>query len=742
MALRLVAGFNIGTPGWVTGNPGIRFADAVGGAPAIVSVDGRNWLEISAAAGSENLSWTTDTLGTNQTRIAVGVRVRFQTTVPDAQILAQIDFAAGISVILTVDASDQLIAGFEGGNTQVGPTLSADTDYYVELHLDVSANPHVLDWVVNTTAQTQVTQGQAASTIAALRLGTTNSETWTGLFTDLVVWTDTADIAFPIGKHRVPTAVVDAGGTWALTGSAASFSTFTANGTLDTSFTVTEARDRTDDWPPTIGASADGWVQDAIAAADLLSSPMTAPTLAAGETVTGLRAMVVGWATSTTGTNIRFDAFNGSVAETFFALGDPNFDNSTTVPAWVCAMLTAGNYDTQAELDALELRGGWGTDANPDAGVHGWAVAIAIKEATGDAAVTPAAIAVTVALPASTRSVGVAPAVLAAVATLPKADVGVGAAPAAIAAATAMAKANIGVGATSAPVAAVAALPLAAAGQGGDATVTPAAIPAVAALPQAAVGVGAAPAVISVLVDISLAGGVDVGVAPAVLPAVIALPQATPDGGGGSATATPSPIALVAAVLQSALSVGAAPAPIAAVASLPQAALAVGVTPAVVAAVAALLQPAVSVGAAPSPVAAVAALPQATPDVGGGNVTVTPAALAAVVALPQAAVSVGVRPAVIALAVALPTATIVVHAVAQPAAIALVATLPRPAVNVGVVPAPIAVVIAVLAPERVGPPFAANINPAGPIIVGVIVNETDEVVGATTRPGGMAGGIS
>lgn len=387
MALRLVTGFrHRTTAGWVTGNAGNKFADAVTGDPAIVTVNSREWLEVSAAAGSENLRWTTDTLATSQNRIAFGVRLRFQTTVPTAQILVQIDPAAGLSAILFINGSAQLGAGFEGGTTTTGPTLVADTDYYVEVHLDLSANPHVLDWVVDTVAQTQVTQGQALSTVSVFALGTSNSETWTGLFTDLIVWTDTADITpFPFGKHKVQLLSVDPAGTLLLGGGAVAgdFNTFTSNGTA-AAWNATTARNNIDETPATIGASADGFMQITSAAGnpDYVEIPMTSYTLAAGETVLGVRMLAVGWAASALAATLGFRSHNGTTETVLFAAADPNFDTSTTVPAWVCKMLTTADIDTQAELDALVFRVGFSTDANPTIGIHAiWAEG-AIKEST------------------------------------------------------------------------------------------------------------------------------------------------------------------------------------------------------------------------------------------------------------------------------------------------------------------------------------------------------------------------
>jgi hypothetical protein len=685
----------------------------------------------------------------------IGLAVRFPSSLPGASvILAQIGLAAGLwTQLVFISGSNQLRFEFEGGGGADGPVVTTDTWYYVELSVDVSANPNVIAWQVDGSAQTGANQGQAATSISTISLGTTNSETMTVRYDDVIVLTDTSAITFPIGPHKVEVLTVDAGATWTLTGTAANFSTFTANGTLDTSFTVTEARDRTDEWPPTVGAAADGWVQDAVAASDFLSSPMTSYTLGGGETVAGLRALVCGWATSTSGTNIRLDAFNGTTAETFFSLADPNFDNSTTNPAWVCRMLTTANYDTQGELDALALQGGWGTDANPDCGVHAWAVELAIQVGTGDATATPAVIARGVALPAAGAAVTAGPAVTAAPAALPNAARNITAGPAVTAATAALPSAarNISVGPAAAAVvvalpqvvagqhetvtpaataalaalarpaatvqagpapvasvatlarpaatitaspavlAAVAAVPQATPQAGGSATVTPDAVAAVAALARASVAVAAGPVVLAALADVPFGIGANATVGPAVVALLSTLGQATPQA-GGSTTATPATVAAVAALGQATalFDFTVSPAVVAALAALARPAVAVGASPAVLSAVAALGAPQVGVRASPAVLAALAALP--TPTV-GVITSATPATVAAVAALARAAVNVTAGPLVIARAAAIPQAQPGQWVTVAPATIARAVTIPQAGAAVGASPAVIALAV-------------------------------------------------
>lgn len=389
MAVRLVTGFEHGTTaGWGTGNTGNKFADQINTSPTITTSNPRTGtycLEVSASAAAESVLWDTNTLTASQTRLACGFGIYFPTSLPSGTvILAQMNVAVGVAWLLEFNSSTtKLAAGWEGGTITDGPTVTTNTWYYVELYANVSANPNTLDWAVDTVSQTQVTQAQAATTVSNFRLGTSNAETFTARYDDLIVDTSTSNITFPLGKHKIQGLQIDPAGTFTLTGTTGNFNTFTNNGTL-AAWDATTARNNVDEVPVTVGASADGWVQITLATGDFVDMPLTTYTLAAGESVAGARAWFIGWATSTTAATFGVRAFNGTTEETLQAgTVDPNFDNSTTAPAWICKMLTLANYDTQGELDALSLRGGFSSDATPDIGLHGCGVELAIKESTG-----------------------------------------------------------------------------------------------------------------------------------------------------------------------------------------------------------------------------------------------------------------------------------------------------------------------------------------------------------------------
>jgi hypothetical protein len=377
----------------------------------------------------------------------------------------------------------------------------------------------------------------------------------------------------------------------------------------------------------------------------------------------------------------------------------------------------------------------------------------------GNATVTPDPIAAVAALARPAVNIGAGPATTAATTALDRPAVNVGASPAAVAATTALDRpavhagagpavtaiaaaldrpaVNIGAGPATAPL--VVSLPQATPVTGGNATVTPDPLVVLAAFARPAVHVGAGPAVIQAFVDVPFGVGITVAASPAALPAVADLIRPAVSIGAGPAT-VPVVVALPTPTISAGGSVNVTPDAIAVLVALARPAVNVGAGPAAVLVTVAVVQPAVNIGAGPAVIPLVTVLPTPTIQVGGGA-TVTPDPIAALAALARPAVSVSVGPAVFPIVAALPQSTIAVHAVQTPATIAVVAALVRPNVHVSAGPAAIAVVVDVLRPERVGLPFEVNINPTGPILVGLIVVEADALVGAATRPGTMTGGI-
>lgn len=388
MALATVCtGFEFGTTaGWATGNTGNKVFDTITGTPTISTTaprTGTYCLEISAAGASEAVQWNTNTFGASKNRGRAVFAFRFVTSLPGGDSVLAC-FTAGVNAEFVFNSTTgKLAVRHEGQSFVDGPTPVADTWYVIELAVDISGATRTIDWWVDTAAQTQASFATTADVFVGFEMGCSfAAQTLTTRFDDVVLWADTASISGPKGKHTVRPLNVDTGGTVTLSGTTANFNTFVSNGTL-TAWNATTARNNIDEIPPTIGASADGFVQVNLATSDYVEIPMTTYTLAAGEAVSACRMLAPGWATSTTAATIGFRSWNGTT-ETILQAGtvDPNFDNSTTAPAWVCKMLTLADVDTQGEIDALAFRVGFSSDATPDMGIHAIYAELAVQEAT------------------------------------------------------------------------------------------------------------------------------------------------------------------------------------------------------------------------------------------------------------------------------------------------------------------------------------------------------------------------
>lgn len=387
MALVVTTGFEHGSnAGLLVGNTNNRFATGASGTVVSTSPHGGTYCWERNAAG-QLIYWDTNIIGTSMKVVVLNFWVYFPSSLPSAEVaFAEVRCPTAQNIYLTYNNTTGKFKvhdanGVINTDLSVGPT--ANTWHHIEFKVDVSANPHRVDTWIDGAPQTQMTRGVAADTIG----------TWVGFpgdtaeignnagtfrIDDVAIYTDAAAITTPIGAHSVKLLSVDPADTVTLSGTAANFNTFTSNGTL-AAWNATTARNNIDEIPPTIGASADGFVQVTLATSDYVQIPMTTYTLGGGETIAGARMEAVGWATSATAATLGFRSYNGTT-ETILQAGtvNPLFDASTTAPGWVCKMLTLADIDTQAELNALVFRVGFSNDATPDEGIHAIYAEVAI----------------------------------------------------------------------------------------------------------------------------------------------------------------------------------------------------------------------------------------------------------------------------------------------------------------------------------------------------------------------------
>jgi hypothetical protein len=385
---------------WIKGNAGNRLWDVNGTVAASLTTASprgshTHSLRLAASAQDVRAGFDTNTLTASQTRGVALFAVKMPTSLPAGDVmLAQFTSPTSLNGEFWYHQSTgKLAVKVESQSFVDGPTAAADTWYVVELSYDCSANPQTLDAVIGGTALTQSTGAGTASTIGGFNLGgrSDTPQTFTADYTDVAVWTDTAEITgFPFGAHSVKLLEADTGGSTAQIGTADATSRFINNATADATHNSADILAAlTEGPPPLIGASASGLCQRTSGAGNACGVPMTTYALQAGESLTDLRVVVCGWAATTTAASIGLRSFNGTTEDILFAAADPNFDANTTTPAWLCKMAVAGRFDTQAELDALVVRLGYSTDISPLPGAHAIYAFAAVKEAAAAAAPPP-----------------------------------------------------------------------------------------------------------------------------------------------------------------------------------------------------------------------------------------------------------------------------------------------------------------------------------------------------------------
>jgi len=379
-----MASFDWGTTAGLTVGANPLFHSSVG-SPEIVTTAPRNGthhLRLQASAAAESVTRTIP--GPAPSVGVIRVNVRFPTSLPgaDLELFALVGQTNSV-VVRYVSASQKLGVKIGTGAEQLSAaTVTADTWHAVDLRWDPRAATHTADWQLDGVDQAQASFSAGASELlVSWRLGWTAASTGEVFYDDVVLAVTGGN--YPLGDHKVVLLAVDPAGTLTVSGSAASFSTFTNNGTINSTFDATTARDAIDEVPPTVGATADGFVQDATAANDYVEIPMATYNASGTASIRTVRMLAVGWAASGTAATIGFRSWDGTT-ESGLLSGDPGFDNSTTAPAWVVVNVPrpTGGW-TQAKLDALAFRVGFSTDAAPDIGIHAVyaEVAVAVAQA-------------------------------------------------------------------------------------------------------------------------------------------------------------------------------------------------------------------------------------------------------------------------------------------------------------------------------------------------------------------------
>ena len=361
--------------------------------------------------------------GTDPAISVVGLGIRFETSLPAASSqLFIFNAAAGGDGRLEYNSATskfrlQIVGG---GASDIGPTLAADTWYWVDLRYDVSGGTRTLDGAIDEGANTQVTLVVAASTITFWKFGTDSTHTYTARYDDFVASNTSAD--YPLGKKKVLPLHVNGDGTHVISG-AGDFDK--ADGT-DILVSTTDAWTEIDDWITGADDGATTAIIDLVGA----STEYTEHTFdnTAGEAtidaVMGTMASPVVSATAHTATFRIVDSAGATIKDLFSG------DVSISIATHYRHVLVSQN-PSSSTVDGYKFRFGFSTDVAPDPKVTAVMLTYVIPEPAGDpnATVTPSTIAAVGAVPAPTTKGAAAstPATVAGTSSVPAATLLAGA---------------------------------------------------------------------------------------------------------------------------------------------------------------------------------------------------------------------------------------------------------------------------------------------------------------------------
>jgi hypothetical protein len=209
------AGFEWGTAaGLTTGNSGNRVFDSAAGSYTVTpdaARSGRYGLRVGLSTSW--VAWTTATVGSGRTVVVGSLYFRFPTVLPGADaVFLSLDTAAGTNVAyLKFNAANARVYASAGGTEQASSVVvAADTWYRLDFRWDISASPHVFEWQIDGSPQSQATGPGAASTFNRIRFGcpTSGAALASVDFDDLLISATPGD--YPLGEHKVELLTVDA----------------------------------------------------------------------------------------------------------------------------------------------------------------------------------------------------------------------------------------------------------------------------------------------------------------------------------------------------------------------------------------------------------------------------------------------------------------------------------------------------------------------------------------------------
>lgn len=351
---QLVCGYECGT-----GGTNAHFARNAGTADSISTTTvrtGSRSLQLSpvAAVGSVLMPQTM----ASQTVVVKRFYLRYS-VLPDVSVQVYAGLSGATRLQVYYNQSDSKIYAAIGGATPTtgatGVSVATDVWYRIDCKFDVSANPWTADVQVDGVACGQATNAVAASTMSTLLVGdSANSATYTAFVEDCILSFAVAD--YPLGAPNVKAFFPTRDGTH--TGTGTNFVIGQAGGAL--TVTSTGVYTLLDEAPMAVNTS-DFVNQQTSAAAEYVQVGFATVSGAP----LGVDMILAAHSLTTAQGNMKFKVNDGGTTVLFWNRASSG-SSAIAFNRAHYASKPAGGAWTQAAFDALLVRGGYSTDANPD----------------------------------------------------------------------------------------------------------------------------------------------------------------------------------------------------------------------------------------------------------------------------------------------------------------------------------------------------------------------------------------
>jgi hypothetical protein len=356
------------TPTWITGfeyglaTPSVNgtgLIDAIVGTCAILSTTGyphTGNYAMRVNAGAATLAYISRNMTAGRTCV-----VRFYIYIPTLPVSDRIMFSittVGHKIQILYDVTQVSFSiGIDGATTQLGTvTVAAGQWYCIDVKAVTSANPWLIDWQIDSVAQTQLSYAHAAEDMSVLDYGLRTVGALLVWYDDIVHSVTAAD--YPIGP----------GGTYGLRPNADGVHNNAPNvleNSAGTDIDGTPAWPLLDDDPWATGIS--NYVRQAANGAANYCEILFADLLDAMYNIIGVDSLLqyasAGTAANTGGCIV----FDGATITTLWGVAGALADYSETSAFYKHAIVACSAASwTKALVDGLKSRFGYSDDADPD----------------------------------------------------------------------------------------------------------------------------------------------------------------------------------------------------------------------------------------------------------------------------------------------------------------------------------------------------------------------------------------